>query len=80
MGFRVDDHETAKATSLELLHDLPDAEIAPPDTDLFVAKLNPVTQDREMSRKARFWAVGRGFGAHFQPCLGDFDAKSRRKS
>lgn len=38
----------SQATSLELLHDLPDADIAPPDTDLFVAKLNPVTQDGDL--------------------------------
>lgn len=38
----------SQATTLELLHDLPDAEIAPPDTDLFVAKLNPVTQDGDL--------------------------------
>jgi peptidyl-prolyl cis-trans isomerase-like 4 len=35
----------SQATTLELLHDLPDADITPPDSDLFVAKLNPVTQD-----------------------------------
>eukprot|EP00933_Yihiella_yeosuensis_P080202 TRINITY_DN9360_c3_g1_i2.p1 TRINITY_DN9360_c3_g1~~TRINITY_DN9360_c3_g1_i2.p1 ORF type:complete len:444 (-),score=88.55 TRINITY_DN9360_c3_g1_i2:77-1408(-) len=38
----------SQATTLELLHDLPDADIAPPDTDLFVAKLNPVTQDGDL--------------------------------
>eukprot|EP00930_Biecheleria_cincta_P046194 TRINITY_DN31865_c0_g1_i1.p1 TRINITY_DN31865_c0_g1~~TRINITY_DN31865_c0_g1_i1.p1 ORF type:complete len:433 (-),score=67.17 TRINITY_DN31865_c0_g1_i1:85-1359(-) len=38
----------SQATTLELLHDLPDADIAPPDTDLFIAKLNPVTQDGDL--------------------------------
>jgi len=38
----------SQATTLELLHDLPDADVAPPDTDLFVAKLNPVTQDGDL--------------------------------
>merc|ERR1712039_107472 len=38
----------SQATTLEVLHDLPDADIAPPDADLFVAKLNPVTQDGDL--------------------------------
>merc|ERR1740121_3423780 len=38
----------SQATTLEILHDLPDADIAPPDSDLFVAKLNPVTQDGDL--------------------------------
>mmetsp|Transcript_48957 Transcript_48957/g.151159 ORF Transcript_48957/g.151159 Transcript_48957/m.151159 type:complete len:449 (-) Transcript_48957:74-1420(-) len=38
----------SQATTLELLHDLPDAEITPPDNDLFIAKLNPVTQDGDL--------------------------------
>lgn len=38
----------SQATTLELLHDLPDADITPPDNDLFVAKLNPITQDGDL--------------------------------
>lgn len=38
----------SQATTLELLHDLPDADIIPPDSDLFIAKLNPVTQDGDL--------------------------------
>eukprot|EP00421_Protoceratium_reticulatum_P017598 CAMPEP_0168388020 /NCGR_PEP_ID=MMETSP0228-20121227/16240_1 /TAXON_ID=133427 /ORGANISM="Protoceratium reticulatum, Strain CCCM 535 (=CCMP 1889)" /LENGTH=344 /DNA_ID=CAMNT_0008401263 /DNA_START=75 /DNA_END=1106 /DNA_ORIENTATION=- len=38
----------SQATTLELLHDLPDADITPPDNDLFIAKLNPVTQDGDL--------------------------------
>lgn len=38
----------SQATTLELLHDLPDADIKPPDNDLFIAKLNPITQDGDL--------------------------------
>jgi len=38
----------SQACTLELLHDLPDADIIPPDSDLFIAKLNPVTQDGDL--------------------------------
>eukprot|EP00927_Polykrikos_kofoidii_P068326 TRINITY_DN63697_c0_g1_i1.p1 TRINITY_DN63697_c0_g1~~TRINITY_DN63697_c0_g1_i1.p1 ORF type:complete len:443 (+),score=75.78 TRINITY_DN63697_c0_g1_i1:50-1330(+) len=38
----------SQATTLELLHDLPDADIAPPDSDIFVANLNPATQDGDL--------------------------------
>lgn len=38
----------SQATTLELLHDLPDADITPPDNDLFIAKLNPITQDGDL--------------------------------
>jgi len=38
----------SQATTLELLHDLPDADVAPPDNDLFVYKLNPITQDGDL--------------------------------
>mmetsp|Transcript_57213 Transcript_57213/g.165796 ORF Transcript_57213/g.165796 Transcript_57213/m.165796 type:complete len:428 (-) Transcript_57213:29-1312(-) len=38
----------SQATTLELLHDLPDADIAPPDSDLFIYKLNPITQDGDL--------------------------------
>eukprot|EP00928_Gymnodinium_smaydae_P014918 TRINITY_DN15476_c0_g1_i2.p1 TRINITY_DN15476_c0_g1~~TRINITY_DN15476_c0_g1_i2.p1 ORF type:complete len:441 (+),score=118.07 TRINITY_DN15476_c0_g1_i2:194-1516(+) len=38
----------SQSTTLELLHDLPDADIAPPDNDLFIANLNPATQDGDL--------------------------------
>lgn len=38
----------SQATTLELLHDLPDADIAPPDNDLFIANMNPATQDGDL--------------------------------
>merc|ERR1719231_495804 len=38
----------SQATTLELLHDLPDAEIEVPENDLFVTCLNPVTQDGDL--------------------------------
>jgi peptidyl-prolyl cis-trans isomerase-like 4 len=38
----------SQATTLELLHDLPDAEIEVPDSDLFVTCMNPVTQDGDL--------------------------------
>jgi len=38
----------SQATTLEILHDIPDADITPPDNDLFIAKLNPVTQDGDL--------------------------------
>lgn len=48
----------SQATTLELLHDLPDADIAPPDTDIFIAKLNPVTQDGDLELIfSRFGAI-----------------------
>ncbi|CAD7960734.1 unnamed protein product [Amoebophrya sp. A25] len=38
----------SQAITLELLQDLPDADIKPPDNVLFIAKLNPVTQDSDL--------------------------------
>merc|ERR1712029_1320832 len=38
----------AQATVLEMLGDLPDADVAPPDNVLFVCKLNPVTTDDDL--------------------------------
>jgi peptidyl-prolyl cis-trans isomerase-like 4 len=38
----------ARATILEMIGDLPDAEIAPPENVLFVCKLNPVTSDDDL--------------------------------
>eukprot|EP00746_Dinoflagellata_sp_MGD_P167561 gnl/MRDRNA2_/MRDRNA2_98287_c0_seq1.p1 gnl/MRDRNA2_/MRDRNA2_98287_c0~~gnl/MRDRNA2_/MRDRNA2_98287_c0_seq1.p1 ORF type:complete len:427 (-),score=107.15 gnl/MRDRNA2_/MRDRNA2_98287_c0_seq1:41-1243(-) len=48
----------SQATSLELLHDIPDADIKPPDTVLFVCKLNPITQDGDLELIfSRFGAI-----------------------
>eukprot|EP00747_Dinoflagellata_sp_TGD_P111594 gnl/TRDRNA2_/TRDRNA2_171253_c0_seq17.p1 gnl/TRDRNA2_/TRDRNA2_171253_c0~~gnl/TRDRNA2_/TRDRNA2_171253_c0_seq17.p1 ORF type:complete len:349 (-),score=90.74 gnl/TRDRNA2_/TRDRNA2_171253_c0_seq17:398-1444(-) len=48
----------SQATTLELLHDLPDADITPPDDDLFIAKLNPITQDGDLELIfSRFGAI-----------------------
>lgn len=38
----------AQATILEIVGDIPDAEIAPPENVLFVCKLNPVTTDEDL--------------------------------
>jgi len=38
----------AQATVLEMLGDLPDADVAPPENVLFVCKLNPVTTDDDL--------------------------------
>ena len=38
----------ARATILEMVGDLPDANIAPPENVLFVCKLNPVTTDDDL--------------------------------
>lgn len=38
----------AAATILEIVGDIPDAEIAPPENVLFVCKLNPVTTDDDL--------------------------------
>ncbi|VVC94001.1 unnamed protein product [Leptidea sinapis] len=38
----------ARATILEIVGDLPDADIAPPENVLFVCKLNPVTSDDDL--------------------------------
>jgi peptidyl-prolyl cis-trans isomerase-like 4 len=38
----------SQSTTLEILHDLPDADIAPPDSDLFIANMNPATQDGDL--------------------------------
>ena len=38
----------AQATILEMIGDLPDADIAPPENVLFVCKLNPVTNDDDL--------------------------------
>lgn len=38
----------ARATILEMVGDLPDADVAPPDNVLFICKLNPVTRDEDL--------------------------------
>uniref|UniRef100_A0A1A9X1N7 Peptidyl-prolyl cis-trans isomerase n=1 Tax=Glossina brevipalpis TaxID=37001 RepID=A0A1A9X1N7_9MUSC len=38
----------ARATILEIVGDLPDAEMAPPENVLFICKLNPVTTDDDL--------------------------------
>lgn len=38
----------ARATILEIIGDIPDADIAPPENVLFVCKLNPVTTDDDL--------------------------------
>ncbi|KAJ6619972.1 Peptidyl-prolyl cis-trans isomerase sig-7 [Pseudolycoriella hygida] len=38
----------ARATILEIVGDLPDADVAPPENVLFVCKLNPVTNDDDL--------------------------------
>jgi len=48
----------SQATSLELLHDIPDADIKPPETVLFICKLNPITQDGDLELIfSRFGAI-----------------------
>lgn len=43
-----DKEAKARATILEIVGDIPDAEIAPPENVLFVCKLNPVTTDDDL--------------------------------
>lgn len=38
----------ARATILEIVGDIPDADMAPPENVLFVCKLNPVTNDDDL--------------------------------
>ncbi|KFH10268.1 putative peptidyl-prolyl cis-trans isomerase [Toxoplasma gondii MAS] len=49
----------ARKVTLEILGDLPDADAKPPDNVLFVAKLNPVTQDEDLQTVFSRW-VGEG--------------------
>lgn len=37
-----------QAVTLEMIGELPDANIKPPENILFVCKLNPVTQERDL--------------------------------
>merc|ERR1712029_1178159 len=43
-----DKEAKARATILEMVGDLPEADIAPPENVLFVCKLNPVTADEDL--------------------------------
>lgn len=43
-----DKEAKTRATILEIVGDIPDAEIAPPENVLFVCKLNPVTNDDDL--------------------------------
>ncbi|CDJ39990.1 RNA recognition motif-containing protein, putative [Eimeria tenella] len=46
---KVDQKEAeARKVTLEILGDIPDADMAPPENVLFVAKLNPATQDDDL--------------------------------
>ncbi|XP_031634940.1 peptidyl-prolyl cis-trans isomerase sig-7 [Contarinia nasturtii] len=45
---RMEREAKARATILEIIGDLPDAEIAPPENVLFVCKLNSVTNDDDL--------------------------------
>ncbi|XP_024086373.1 peptidyl-prolyl cis-trans isomerase-like 4 [Cimex lectularius] len=45
---KADREAKARATILEIVGDLPDADIAPPENVLFVCKLNPVTDDSDL--------------------------------
>ncbi|KAB0793208.1 hypothetical protein PPYR_12828 [Photinus pyralis] len=45
---KADREAKARATILEMVGDIPDAEMAPPENVLFVCKLNPVTTDDDL--------------------------------
>ncbi len=46
---KLQEHEArSRALVLEMLEDLPDADVKPPENVLFVCKLNPVTQDDDL--------------------------------
>ncbi len=52
----------AQATILEMIGDLPEADVAPPENVLFVCKLNPVTTDDDLEIIfSRFGKVKRYF-------------------
>ena len=51
-------HETKRnELILEILEDIPDADIKPPENVLFVCKLNPVTQERDLESLFRRFGV-----------------------
>lgn len=58
----------AQALTLEMVGDLPFAEVKPPENILFVCKLNPVTHGKHVSMPLKPHANNcrRGPGAHFQ--------------
>lgn len=59
----------ARATILEIVGDLPDAEMAPPENVLFVCKLNPVTNDDDLEIIfSRFGKVKRLVGIWVLSC------------
>lgn len=43
-----DKEAKTRATILEIVGDIPDVDIAPPENVLFVCKLNPVTNDDDL--------------------------------
>lgn len=45
---RAEREAKARATILEMVGDIPDADVAPPENVLFVCKLNPVTTDQDL--------------------------------
>jgi len=53
------EHQTkTRAAVLEILEDLPDADVEPPKNVLFVCKLNPVTQSHDLELIfSRFGAI-----------------------
>ena len=49
VGLQSQDKAAAsRAQVLEMLGDLPDADLPPPENVLFVCKLNPVTEDEDL--------------------------------
>ncbi|XP_032674753.1 peptidyl-prolyl cis-trans isomerase-like 4 isoform X3 [Odontomachus brunneus] len=48
MEMQKDKEAKTRATILEIVGDIPDADIAPPENVLFVCKLNPVTNDDDL--------------------------------
>ena len=60
----------AQALTLEMVGDLPFAEVAPPENVLFVCKLNPITQGGQLripgeEERILLTATRRGFGTDF---------------
>ena len=82
----------SRAVVLEMIGDIPDAEMKPPDNVVFVAKLNPLTQDADLDIIfGRFGDIFRGvrffveiilevLGVHFGRFLrGKYKGCGRRK-
>lgn len=55
----------ARATILEIVGDIPDVDVAPPENVLFICKLNPVTTDDDL--EIIFSRFGKiiGYESHF---------------